>query len=559
MGMFINFIFLFLFNKFTVSEKSKNNIYHSKNAENDQMQLLETTTDLSFEYNDSLPTELPSSYNYDCENNTCIIKCCPQDQLLNQEHDCENISLHDAHNWKALNVKNYTSIIRTFIEVVELNANEENKSISCPFFNGEEFRLNNDGTVYSDVLEKNITQKSYCIDNLLKDGIIKEVAVICYEEVWDDDDDDDDYSQYEYVTEYLKRTAIAISVFFLFILVLAYIFTPHKLDLQKRCTFACCGNLFLTFLILFISKTVSTYVGGDDGHKCLTLAILLQYSFLAFYFWLNINCYEIFRIIRGTFNFKRIGDLSQSHGRFHMYLIICHGCPLVICSLTIAMQIIPLSKFPSSIRSYIIKPGINEGYCWFNDIGAQIAYFYVIEISLHILNAFFMGYTSYLVYQEKLTATFCKRRTSNVELRTNSATNHLDTFKQQMRIYLLYIAIWIMNIVTLIHSEELFWRVVDIFVSLQGAYVTIFILYTSRASLVIPIYENLSRSFEVFSSVIREQKSNNSSATETSEISLKSFEQKSTDSIATETSEISLKSLELEDESRENMAYIDIE
>ncbi|RXG67995.1 hypothetical protein Avbf_12318 [Armadillidium vulgare] len=101
--------------------------------------------------------------------------------------------------------------------------------------------------------------------------------------------------------------------------------------------------------------------------------------------------------------------------------------------------------------------------------------------------------------------------------------------------------------------------VVDIFVSLQGVYVTIFILYTCRTSLVIPIYENLSRSLKKFSSVIREQKSNNSSATETSEISLKSFEQKSTDSIATETSEISLKSLELEDESRENMAYIDTE
>ncbi|KAL7640511.1 UNVERIFIED_CONTAM: hypothetical protein RMT77_008786 [Armadillidium vulgare] len=128
-----------------------------------------------------------------------------------------------------------------------------------------------------------------------------------------------------------------------------------------------------------------------------------------------------------------------------------------------------------------------------------------------------------------------------------------------MKIYLLYIAIWIMNIVTLIKKEESFWLVVDIFVSLQGVYVTIFILYTCRTSLVIPIYENLSRYLIEFSSVIKEQKSNNSSAIETSEISLKPFEQKSIDSIATGTSEISLKSLEQKDESRENMAYIDTE
>ncbi|RXG52351.1 hypothetical protein Avbf_15267 [Armadillidium vulgare] len=91
------------------------------------------------------------------------------------------------------------------------------------------------------------------------------------------------------------------------------------------------------------------------------------------------------------------------------------------------MQNIRLSTFPCSIRSYIIKPGINEEKCWFRDTVAQIPYYYVFVILLHILNAFFMGYISYLVYQEKLTATFCKRRASNVELRTNSQTNHLDT------------------------------------------------------------------------------------------------------------------------------------
>ncbi|RXG53572.1 hypothetical protein Avbf_10491 [Armadillidium vulgare] len=102
----------------------------------------------------------------------------------------------------------------------------------------------------------------------IRDGIIEEIAIICYEDVGDDDD----YSQYKNITEYSKRTAIAISAFFLFILVLAYIFTPHKLELQKRCTFACCGNFFLAFLILFIKKTVyQEYVARDDGHKCLTL------------------------------------------------------------------------------------------------------------------------------------------------------------------------------------------------------------------------------------------------------------------------------------------------
>ncbi|KAL7640529.1 UNVERIFIED_CONTAM: hypothetical protein RMT77_008804 [Armadillidium vulgare] len=168
----------------------------------------------------------------------------------------------------------------------------------------------------------------------------------------------------------------------------------------------------------------------------------------------------------------------------------------------------------------------------------MIVYLTVFEIAMQIMNAYFLGYIFYLVYHDKLTAIFCKRRASNVELRKNTETNHMNTFKQQMKIYLSYRALWILNFLVLIKTEGIYLIIINIVQLLQGVYFTIFILYTSRDSLVIPIYENLSRSLEEFSSAIRERKSYNSSAKETSEISLKYFEQKSFDSIATKTSEI---------------------
>ncbi|RXG67807.1 hypothetical protein Avbf_12020 [Armadillidium vulgare] len=113
---------------------------------------------------------------------------------------------------------------------------------------------------------------------------------------------------------------------------------------------------------------------------------------------------------RGTFNLQSISDLSQSIRRFFIYCLICHGFPLLISSVTLAMQMIPISSFPSSMQSQIIKPNIDDGRCWFKDGKSEFVYYSIFEISLHVVNAFFMGYTSYLLYKENLIMTFLPKR-----------------------------------------------------------------------------------------------------------------------------------------------------
>ncbi|KAL7640542.1 UNVERIFIED_CONTAM: hypothetical protein RMT77_008817 [Armadillidium vulgare] len=75
-----------------------------------------------------------------------------------------------------------------------------------------------------------------------------------------------------------------------------------------------------------------------------------------------------------------------------------------------------------------------------------------------------------------------------------------------------------MNSASLIDRRAKFWRVIDIIVALQGVFVVLFILRTSRNILVKPLFEKISNSAKEFSSRIGD-KSLASSITEMSEIS----------------------------------------
>ncbi|KAL7640537.1 UNVERIFIED_CONTAM: hypothetical protein RMT77_008812 [Armadillidium vulgare] len=535
MGMLVKLILLLILTviKLTVSEKHRNNINNIKNSTVIQHQILETTTIPNYDYGSydyvkddygdynysdydfsNLPFELSNISAYDCVNKICVVKCCPEGQFFigspreNETTGCNNVSLFNVQDWKPKIMSHYTYVFGVSPKFTEQTL------FSCSYYEADEFNLNADGTVYLYTNGKTLSQEFYCIDNMLEEGKIEENAMIC--------DVQEDSSLYMTVVDYLHTTAVAISTIFLFIMVLVYIFTPHKLDLQKRCTFACCGTLFLGFFILLINRTPIVLAISENG--CLTLAILGQYFLLSFYFWLNITCFEIFRIIRGTFNLQCISDLSQSIRRFFIYCLICHGFPLLISSVTLAMQMIPISSFPSSMQSHIIKPIIDNGRCWFEDGKSELVYYFVFEISLHILNAIYMGYTFYLLYKENLIMTSCRKETSRITVRTHAAINHLDEFKQQLGIYIFYIFIWIMNTASLIKRRAGFWRVIDIIVALQGVFVVIFILRTSKNILVNPLFEKISNAAREISSRIGEKRSFTSSSPETSEVFTNSSE-----------------------------------
>ncbi|KAL7640535.1 UNVERIFIED_CONTAM: hypothetical protein RMT77_008810 [Armadillidium vulgare] len=527
MSMLLKLILFFIltFIKLTVQGKLENNIYNINNSTTNEQQVLETTTISNYDNGDddysnnnqiNISLQFSNVSAYDCKNKICVVKCCQKGQIFiaipspKETPGCNDVSLYNFQDWKP-------KIMRDYTLVFGLSPKFKEKSFTCTNYELNEYYLNADGTVFLHNKEKTFSQESYCIDNLSFEGKITEYAMIC--------DAQEESSTYLAVADYLHTTAVAISTISLFIMVLIYIFTPYKLDIQKRCTFACCGNLFLGFFALLLNRSPTVSNIGVNG--CVILGILSQYFLLSFYFWLNITCYEIFRIIRGTFNLQSISDLSQSIRRFFIYCLTCHGFSLFISSITLAMQLIPISSFPSSIQSHIIKPNIDKGRCWFKDGISEFVYYSIFEISLHVVNAFFMGYTSYLLYKENLIMTFCRKETSKITVRTHAAINHLDEFKQQMRIFILYIIIWIMNSATLIHRQAKFWRVVDIIVGLQGVFVVIFILFTSKNILVNPLFQKISNAAREISSRIGEKRSLISSNTETSEISLNLSEKSS--------------------------------
>ncbi|RXG56122.1 hypothetical protein Avbf_04767, partial [Armadillidium vulgare] len=166
---------------------------------------------------------------------------------------CNDVSLYKVQDWKP-------KIMNHYILVFGLSPEFKEESFTCTNYESNEYYLNADGTVYLYTSGKTFSQESYCIDNLLVDRKIDEHAIICYVP---------DNSAYWKVTDDLHTAAVAMSTVFLFLIVVIYICTPHKLDLQKRCTFACCGNLLLGFSILLINRT--SIVTNISTNGCLTI------------------------------------------------------------------------------------------------------------------------------------------------------------------------------------------------------------------------------------------------------------------------------------------------
>ncbi|KAB7503538.1 hypothetical protein Anas_09097 [Armadillidium nasatum] len=230
-------LFILTFIKLTVQGKLENNIYYVNNSKTNEEQVLKTTTNSIYDYGDydysndnhsNFSLQYSNVSAYDCKNKKCVVKCCQIGQFFiaipseKETPGCNDVSLYNVQDWKPKIVGNYTLIFGLSPKF------QEESLYTCTNYELNEYSLKDDGTVYLYNKEKTFSQESYCIDNLSIEGKINVYAMIC--------DSSQDSSVYLTVADYLHTIAVGFSTISLFIMVLIYIFTPHKLDIQKRCT-----------------------------------------------------------------------------------------------------------------------------------------------------------------------------------------------------------------------------------------------------------------------------------------------------------------------------------
>ncbi|KAL7640527.1 UNVERIFIED_CONTAM: hypothetical protein RMT77_008802 [Armadillidium vulgare] len=388
----------------------------------------------------------------DCDEiNTCVVKCCPEGHLLNydgksQGYHCVKSSLFNTIDWESIVETERLILVfhgRPKFELVFKYMD----NITCNSYTLEDFIMKEDGSVYHLNQKLTLSQENYCIDKVNKNGKLSIESRICHPSL----KTIPFYNQN--IAKILIWVVVGLSFFFALIILLLNIISPKHFDLQKKCIVSACVNLFFGFLNLIVSRKV----GFQSETGCYSVALVGQFNFLSFYFWFNVTCYEISRIIRGTFKLTPINEMNDSLRRYFAYCIYAWGCPFLITCFTSAMHLIPIEDFPASIRGYIVKPGFAKGRCWFESGLPVFLYYVLFEGLLHVFNAIFMGQAAYLLFQDQIKKVcsrycccccFCFKNNNETQerIRKHASSNHIQTFKIHFIMFFVYLLMLILKV-----------------------------------------------------------------------------------------------------------------
>ncbi|XP_015179479.1 PREDICTED: G-protein coupled receptor Mth2-like [Polistes dominula] len=189
---------------------------------------------------------------------------------------------------------------------------------------------------------------------------------------------------------------LLISVPFLILTIIAYSITPKLRDIYGKILCHYCGCLVLAFTGLAI-----TQLGGVhwEGHTCIGIAFVIQFSFVASYFWLNVMCIETWLLIRNHVHhaaYKKI----KPNVLFFYYSIWAWGSAGILILLSIVLDLNP------TIPMIYVKPNFNSDSenCWFKSDTQSMPYFYVPMVMLLLVNLTFFILTGITIrkYQKDL-------------------------------------------------------------------------------------------------------------------------------------------------------------
>ncbi|XP_072765955.1 G-protein coupled receptor Mth2 isoform X2 [Anoplolepis gracilipes] len=159
---------------------------------------------------------------------------------------------------------------------------------------------------------------------------------------------------------------LLISVPFFILTIAAYVITPRLKDVHGKALCHYCGCLAVAFLTLAITQLASAKLPHE---VCVSIAFVIQFSFVACFFWLNVMCIETWSLVRHHVN--RTYRKIQSKTLFFYYSIWAWGPSAILILVSMAMDLNP------TIPLTYVKPAFGSSSCWFKSDAEAMPYFYV--------------------------------------------------------------------------------------------------------------------------------------------------------------------------------------
>ncbi|XP_046820009.1 G-protein coupled receptor Mth2-like isoform X1 [Vespa crabro] len=265
---------------------------------------------------------------------------------------------------------------------------------------------------------------------------------------------------------------LIIAVSFLILTIVAYSITPKLRDVYGKILHHYCGCLALAFIILAITQLGGVHWTSDT---CMAIAFVVQFSFVACYFWLNVMCIETWSLIQNHVHhdaYQRI----KPNVLFFYYSIWAWGSSGILILVSLIMDLNP------TIPTIYIKPNfISENdSCWFKPDSKTMPYFFVPIGFLLLINLIFFILTGITIsrYQKDLALRRLIINQESVRQEQMVFYNLKKTFMICIVLFLFMTLTWALELISWWTNIYFFdWLTLDLVNILHGVFIfSLFVL-----------------------------------------------------------------------------------
>ncbi|XP_076286754.1 putative G-protein coupled receptor Mth-like 3 isoform X1 [Lasioglossum baleicum] len=392
-----------------------------------------------------------------CDLRACLKKCCGRDEMLGagDRPNCTGLPassqrpdliLQRAHLVPELwgigeGGVDAGNLFRIVEDTMDYSDSISKYILEPDQYEEDAFVLDRNGMLRTN--SNSFPARSYCLD--WKESI-KIIAVVVYS---------------DNAPPELHNIGIMVSIPFFLATFLVYAIIPELRSLYGKTLMCYVACLILAYTFLVLVNLLSSLPFA----LCYAVAFVINFSFLASFFWLNVMCFDIWWTFGGFRSLQ--GSVKQrEQKKFIIYSIYAWGCASILTVVCAIMEFVP------GVPDSFIRPQFGLSSCWFESDDAKAVYFYgPMGITVLCNICLFISTAMKIAQHKKATANHLK----GVDSRRH------DDNKQWFNLYLkLFIVMginWAMEIISWLcdDSPKYIWIISDLTNALQG--VIIFLIF----------------------------------------------------------------------------------
>ncbi|CAL8094087.1 unnamed protein product [Orchesella dallaii] len=453
------------------------------------------------------------------DTHTCIIKCCPPDEVIHiSEFGCAN----SGNNiWKPTFYKEYRGCgehtskqVNYHFLVREVDIQEQdlvpykhvtkrvpttNETAPVEVVEGFRFRLMDDGNLWSqDSFGKWIEIKNdkFCIDGIMGyvgsdedfSGRLEDQAYFSYPEQEHEQEEaemetsSDIYEVYDEAKVDAKQVVIVvlfkIGAVFLLLTVALYLLIWEKHNIHGWTIFSFVITMFLMYIFLGTSHLLSISGNSDlsGSAGCRLVGILAHFFYLSTMCWLTIINVDLWLTFR---NIKPTGGRTKNISQYVLYLLFAFGIPMLIVVFAVVADTVYTGAIGDGTECEppIVLPLYGVHQCYIQP-KAEPLYLHIPMAILLSCNVLTFSSTVF---------TLCLYRNQTRNATSGSTSHNKESIVLFTKLFVVTGVSWILEVLSNVFQEPKWvWIIFDSYNVLQA--VLIFLIFAVKRENVVFLY-----------------------------------------------------------------------